>query len=144
MRRVEKPIKCLPVSDIQKMGLRCLLLNQSDCSSDSPQPMRGQQILSWSSKNQTQVIDLISSGGWFLLDVCWVTKFLHEFQSPVNTCREPLAWPGTVSLLRAPGCAVMSHEEHHRTNISCHRCHGMAHGGREMRHKLGHYLELWG
>ena len=44
MRRVEKPIKCLPVSDIQKMGLRCLLLGQSECSSDSPQPMRGQQM----------------------------------------------------------------------------------------------------
>ena len=44
MRRVEKPIKCLPVSDIQKMGLRCLLLNQSDCSSDSPKPIRGQQM----------------------------------------------------------------------------------------------------
>ena len=44
----------------------------------------------------------------------------------------------------APGCAVMSHEEHHRTNIFCHHHrHGMAYGGRGIRHKLGHYLELW-
>ena len=50
------------LSDIdQKMGSGWLLLDQSDCSSNFPHPMRGQQMyLSWSSKTpQSQVIDQI-------------------------------------------------------------------------------------
>ena len=108
MRRVEKPIKCLPVW-YPEDGIELLaswpIRMLERLSSTNERPADGSVILSWSSKTLTQVIDLISSRGWFLLDVCWVTEFLHAFQSPVTVCREPLSWPGTVSLPRgAPSC----------------------------------------
>ena len=108
MRRVEKPIKCLPVW-YPEDGIELLaswpIRMLERLSSTNERPADGSEILSWSSKTLTQVIDLISSRGWFLLDVCWVTEFLHAFQSPVTVCREPLSWPGTVSLPRgAPSC----------------------------------------
>ena len=128
MRRVEKPIKCLPVW-YPEDGIELLASWPIRMLGDSPQPMRGQQMDQRYSRDQVKL--------WLRLliwsapgdDFCWMFAGSQNFSMHFN-----LQWLFVESLSRDQGPfhypeeppAVMSHhQEHHRTNISCHHHHGL-------------------